>query len=316
MSFDWPLALLLAPVLALALWFWLRRGAGRSDAFPHPDIALVEKALVGSQSVLRHLPLALAALAALALVLALARPHAWRDQPREQATIMLAIDVSRSMEATDVEPYRLRAAQDAAIRFAETVPRQYQVGLVGFSDRADVLHAPSTDRQGLTRAIESLFPIRGTAIGEAVYASIEAVRQTQGADESGALSDELTAGRILLLSDGESTLGRSVDGAAREAERVGIPVFTVALGTDDGILSDGYRVPPNPEALQALSEATGGESFESRDAESVSAVYEELGSFIGTVRVREEVTAWPAGLAALLLLAALGSGWWLGARPR
>lgn len=229
---------------------------------------------------------------------------------------MLAIDVSRSMEATDVEPYRLRAAQDAAVRFAETVPRQYQVGLVGFSDRADVLHAPSTDREALNRAIESLVPIRGTAIGEAIYVSIDAVRQTQGSDESGEPSEELTAGRILLLSDGESTLGRSVDGAAREAERVGIPVFTVALGTDDGVLSDGYRVPPNPEALQDLSEVTGGESFESRDAESVSAVYEELGSFIGTIRVREEITAWPAGLAALLLLATLGSGWWLGARPR
>ena len=316
MSFEWPLALLGIPVLALAGWFWLHRGRGRSDAFPHPDVALVEKALAGPRGLLRRLPAALAVLAALALVVALARPHAWRDQPREQATIMLAIDVSRSMEATDVEPYRLRAAQDAAIRFAETVPRQYQVGLVGFSDRADVLHAPSTDREGLRRSIETLFPIRGTAIGEAIYASIDAVRQAQGADEDGALSDELTAGRILLLSDGESTLGRSVDGAAREAERVGIPVFTVALGTDEGVLSDGYRVPPNPEALAALSEVTGGQSFESRDAESVSAVYAELGSFIGTERVRQEITAWPAGLAALLLLAALGSGWWLGVRPR
>lgn len=316
MSFEWPLMLLLALLVPLAVWLWSRRGHAGSDPFPHPDLALVEQALEGTRGLVRFLPAALAVLAALALILALARPHAWRDQPREQATIMLAIDVSRSMEATDVEPYRLRAAQDAAIRFAETVPRQYQVGLVGFSDSADVLHAPSTDRDALRQAIESLYPIRGTAIGEAIYASIDAVRLAQGGDENGELSDELTAGRILLLSDGESTVGRSVDGAAREAARVGVPVFTVALGTEDGILSDGYRVPPNPDALAALSDATEGKSFESRDAESVSEVYEELGSFIGTQRVRDEITAWAAGLAALLLLGAMVAGWRLGVRPR
>lgn len=303
MTFIFPLGLLALLLVPLAIVGWhLLRTVRPPQGVPHPDLTHVEAA-APAPSVLRFLPGALALLAIGALAFALARPEVWRDRPREQASIMLAVDVSGSMAADDVEPYRLRAAQDAAKRFAETVPRQYQVGLVSFSGVAVTVLPPTTDRLALDRAIDSLVADGATAIGDAVDTSLASLREAQ----TGA--DRLTAARILLLSDGASTTGLPVDIAARGARDAEVPVFTVALGTDDGVLPDGRRVPPAPDALARLAEITGGQSYESKDAESVSEVYEQLGSFIGTVRVKDEVTAWPAGLGALLLILAGLSGW-------
>lgn len=299
------LALLVLAALIAGLIAWRRRRP--AAGVPHPDLDLI-LAAAPAPRLRRFLPAALATLAAVALVVALARPETWRDEPREQATIVLAIDVSGSMAAADVEPNRLAAAQEAAHRFAETVPRQYQVGLVRFSGDASVVLPPTTDRLALDRAIDSLVANGATAIGDAVTASIEAIRRTQGD------RPVLSAARILLLSDGTSTTGVSVDSAARLSRDAGAPVFTVALGTPDGVLIDGRRVPPNPEALAHLAEATGGDSFEARDADSVSSVYERLGSFIGTERVRAEVTAWPAGAAVALIILAGVAAWRLGPR--
>lgn len=312
MSFINPvafLALLLIPAALVVRHFWRQR-RGRNGV-PHPNVALIAAAATKPRA-RRYLPLALAALAVAALTFALARPEVYRDEPRERATIMLAVDVSGSMAAEDVEPYRLRAAQNAALAFAESVPRAYQLGLVSFSGEASVLLPPTTDRAAFGRAVESLVPDGATAIGDAVTVSLEAIRATQGlgADPN----SELEAARILLLSDGSSTTGVPVGAAADEAQRAGVPVFTVALGTLDGVLDNGQRVPPDVPALRNLAEATGGDAFESRDAESVSAVYERLGSFIGTERVLSEVTAWPAGIAAGLLLFAGLAAWRLSPR--
>jgi Ca-activated chloride channel homolog len=185
------------------------------------------------------------------------------------------------------------------------------VGLVSFSGGANVLLQPSTDRFALTQAIESLVPDGATAIGDAVLASLGAIRATQPDVTT------LQASRILLLSDGKNTQGASVGEAADAAKAAGVPVFTVALGTEDGIIlgqGGAIPVPPDPEALGALAEATGGSSFESKDAESVNEVYENLGTFIGTREVPREVTAWPAGIAALLLLFAGAAAWRFGPR--
>ncbi len=312
MSFINPLAFLLLLLIPAALGvrhLWRRR-RGRNGV-PHPDVALVAAA-AGTPRGRRYLPVGLAMLAIAALTFALARPEVYRDEPRERATIMLAVDVSGSMAAEDVQPYRLRAAQDAALTFAESVPRAYQLGLVSFSGEANVLLPPTTDRAAFERAVESLVPDGATAIGDAVTVSLEAIRATQGAStEPGA---ELEAARILLLSDGSSTTGVPVGLAADEAQRAGVPVFTVALGTLDGVLDNGQRVPPDVPALRNLADSTGGDAFESRDAESVSAVYERLGSFIGTERVLSEVTAWPAGIAAGILLLAGIAAWRLSPR--
>lgn len=311
MTFQQPLFLLLlaaVPLVVLATWWWRRHRP--PVGVPHPDLDLIAAADPGPRR-RRHLPLALALLAVVALTVALARPEAWRDEPREQATIMLAVDVSGSMAADDVEPYRLRAAQEAALSFADSVPRQYQVGLVSFSATANILVPPTTDRLALERAIEGLVPDGATAVGDAVSTSLDAIRSVQaGGNEDGTLE----AARILLLSDGATTTGLLTSVAAAEAAQADVPVFTVSLGTSAGVLPDGTPVPPDAEELSDLAETSGGEAYESRDAESVKSVYEHLGSFIGTERVRGEATAWPAGIAAALLVLAGLAAWRFGPR--
>jgi Ca-activated chloride channel family protein len=307
-TFQWPLALLglLALPSAGAAYYAYRRRVAR-NAVPFPDIDLCVAASRGGR-LRRYIPLALAALAFAGFLFALGRPEVTRAVPKEQATIMLAIDVSGSMSADDVQPYRLRAAQDAARTFAERVPRQYKIGLVSFSGVATSLVTPTTDRAAFTNALDTLRADGATAIGEAIFASLDAIRSTQPG------ATKLESARILLLSDGENTTGRSTDFAAQAAREAGVPVATVALGTPGGLLPNGRPVPPNPEALKALAESTGASSYESRDADSLSAVYEKLGSIIGTEKVRDEVTAWPAGIAALLLALAGLAAWRFGSR--
>lgn len=309
MTFQWPLALLglLALPAAGAAYLLYRRRVAR-NAVPFPDIDLCIAAARGGR-LRRYVPLALAALAFAGFLFALGRPEVSRSVPKEQATIMLAIDVSGSMSADDVEPYRLRAAQDAARAFAERVPRQYKIGLVSFSGVATALVTPTTDRAAFGSALDTLQADGATAIGEAIFTSLESIRTTQPV-----ATTKLASARILLLSDGENTTGRSTDFAAQAAREAGVPVATVALGTPDGLLPNGRPVPPNPEALKALAESTGASSYESRDADSLSAVYEKLGSIIGTEQVRDEVTAWPAGIAALLLALAGLAAWRFGSR--
>jgi Ca-activated chloride channel family protein len=310
-SFGQPLLLLalLAVPLAFLGWRWWRRRRPAAG-IPFPDIDLVSEADPGPR-LRRHLPLALALLALTGFAFALARPQIPRDEPRERATVMLAIDVSGSMAADDVAPYRLRAAQDAALRFAEKVPRRYQVGLVSFSGQANLLVAPTTDRDALRRAIESLRPDGATAVGEAILASLDAIRSTQPAGGDGTT---LESARIVILSDGATTVGVPPEIAAEDAKRAGVPIFTVALGTPDGILPNGQPVAPDVEGMKEIARISGGNSYASEDADSVSAVYSRLGSLVGTQRVTAEVTAWPAGIAVVLLVLAGVAAWRFGPR--
>jgi Ca-activated chloride channel family protein len=304
-SFGQPLLLLLLlalPLVVAAVVWWRRRRP--AAGIPYPDLDVVAAADPGPR-LRRHLPLALALLALTGLVFALARPAVDRQVPRERATIMLAVDVSGSMAATDVDPYRLRAAQDAALTFIEEVPRQYQVGLVSFSGQANLLVAPTTDRDAMRRAIETLTPEGATAVGEAIASSLDAIRSVQ----PGSADGRLEAARIVVLSDGATTVGVAPAVAAQDAKEAGVPVYTVALGTEDGVLSTGQPVPPDPVGLREISDITGGQAYESTDAESVSAVYEKLGSLVGTESVRSEVTAWPAGIAVILLVLAGAAAW-------
>lgn len=309
MSFQSPamLALLLLIPVGVLGWLWWRKRSA-PPSVPFPDVDLVAAAAPAPRR-RRFIPAGLAVLALAAIGVAFARPQVSHSVPNQRATIMLAIDVSRSMSAEDVKPYRLRAAQDAAIRFADKVPRHFEVGLVSFSEGAQVLLPPTTDREALKTQIESLVPDGATAIGDAVEASLEALRAAQP-DRA-----KLESARILLLSDGANTNGVSIDQAAQEAKDLNVPVYTVALGTPDGILyPDNKPVPPDTEALAGLAEATGGRAYESRDAGSVSAVYDKLGTFIGSRSVDEEVTGWPLGIAALLILGAGVAAWRVGPR--
>jgi len=309
MSFQWPLvllALLLIPAMVGGYIVYRRRVARHAVPFSDVDVLV---AAAQRPRLRTYLPVGLALLSVGTFIFAAARPEADRAVPREQATIMLAIDVSGSMAADDVEPFRLRAAQDAAIAFAEKVPRQYRIGLVSFSEGATTLVAPTTDRQAFTAAVETLHAEGATAIGEAIYASLDAIQSVQPNRDG-----KLDGARILLLSDGDNTTGRSTQSAVEAANQLGVPVATVALGTQDGVLPNGRRVPPNPEALGQIAEATGAKMYEATDAEGLSAVYERMGSVIGTVTVKDEVTAIPAGIGVLLLFLAGAAAWRFGSR--
>lgn len=307
MTFSWPIALaglVLLPVLVLAyLWSERRRNASQA-AFGNP--ALLPNVIDREPGRLRYLPVAILLLGLTAMIVGVARPHAIVSVPREEATVILAMDVSRSMKAEDVEPTRLDAARAAAEVFLAEVPEKFRVGVVSFASRAAVGVPPTHDRALVEEALDSLSPGEGTALGDAVALSVRLGERRRE-------SDEVVPPRaILLISDGARDGGR-VDPAeaAKQAREQAIPVHTVLVGTAEGVveetLTGGFRritqVPPSPETLQALSEATGGEFFTATDDERLREVYEELGSRLGEREESREVTDFfAAGAAALLLV--------------
>jgi Ca-activated chloride channel family protein len=296
-SFQAPaflLALLLVPLAALAYGVAQRRRRAAADAFASP--ALRASALPRRPGWRRHAPIALYGLALSALAIALARPEATIAVPAEQATIVLAIDRSGSMRATDVKPTRLEAMQAAANRFLDRVPRRVKVGAVAFNTTADVLEAPTTDRAPVRAGIETLTAGGGTASGDALHASLELIRRG-GPDRPPAA--------VVLISDGESTAGRDPVDTAREAANLGVPVYTVALGTPGATIVDAkgrtQPAPPDPETLRAMADASGGQSFAVEDADALNQVYERLGSQVATEREPREITAGFAGGALALV---------------
>jgi Ca-activated chloride channel family protein len=296
-SFQAPLfllALLLIPLAGAVYIVAQQRRRAAVDAFANP--AVRASALPRTPGWRRHAPMAFYGLALAALAIALARPEATIALPTEQATVVLATDHSGSMQATDVRPDRLTAVKRAAGRFLDEVPDRVRVGVVAFDHRAAVRAAPDDDRAPARDAIDGLEPSGGTATGEALATALELV-QRGGEDRPPAA--------IVLLSDGESTHGREPLAVAEEAGRLGIPVYTVALGTADGAVvgSDGVSrpVPPDPATLEAIAEASGGQAFTADDATGLTAVYERLGSRVATEREPREVTAAFAGGALVLL---------------
>jgi Ca-activated chloride channel family protein len=245
------------------------------------------------------------------LIVGVARPHATVSVPREEATIVLAMDVSRSMKAKDVEPTRLDAARIAAKTFLDEVPEKFRVGVVSFATRASVGVAPTEDRDLVVTALDTLTAGEGTAIGDAVALSLR-VGQPQPAD--GGEEVEAPPRAIVVISDGARDGGQVEPAeAARQAKAQDVPVYTVLVGTAEGVveeeLTGGFRriirVPPNPETLEQVAATSGGTFFAVPDAEGLTEVYEELGSRLGTREQDREITDVFAAIAvALLLLAA------------
>jgi Ca-activated chloride channel homolog len=305
-TFTWPLvllALLLLPVIVALYAFSERRRRRSQAAFGNPD--LLPNVVDRSPGKLRYLPLAVLLLGLAAMIVGVARPHATVSVPREEATVVLAIDTSRSMKATDIPPTRLDAAREAATAFLARVPEKFRVGVVSFSTRAAVGVPPTEDRSLVVAALDNLIPGEGTAIGDAVALSVQlGNRQVPEGEVAPPRS-------ILLISDGARDGGRIEPAvAAQQAKEKGIPVHTVLVGTEAGVveevLTGGYRVqirvPPSPETLQQLAAATGGSFFTALDDDQLSAVYEELGSRLGERDELREVTDLFAGGAAVLLL--------------
>ena len=321
MTFEAPLYLLglLVVPLGIAAYLLAQRRRWRTAArFASPH--LLPNVIDRSPGWRRHVPATILLLGLGALLVGVARPHAAVSVPREEATIVLAIDTSRSMAATDVEPSRLAAARAAVTAFLEKVPEKYGVGVVAFASAAQVVAPPTHDRGAVRSALASLRSGEGTAIGDAIVRAIAVGRSVRRTASDRPHDEEPPPVSVLLVSDGAHEGGRVEPAdAAKRAASLEIPVYTVALGTEEGIVEvrrvggfvERIRVPPAPEALAEISRATGGRSFAIEDADELEAVYEDLGSRLGRTRKKEEITfAFAAGGAGLLLTGGLLSALW------
>jgi Ca-activated chloride channel homolog len=324
MSFAWPIALAGFGVVALALVAYvIAHRRRRRYVVRFTNLALLENIVPSTPRWRRHIPAALTLLALSALVVGMARPQVAVAVPREEATVILAMDSSGSMTATDVEPTRMAAARDAASSFVEGLPEGFQVGVVSFSNEADVVVPPTSEREEALAALESLEADNGTALGDAIVRSVDLGLTTLDTEEIAA--DEDTPLVVLLLSDGANTTGDFEPlEAAQKAADAGVPVYTVALGTDEGTVQgpDGFgglrtiRVPPDPETLSAVAEQTGGKFFEAADEDALRSVYDEIGSQVGVEREQRELTvAFTAAGAGLLLVGAVLSTLWFARIP-
>jgi Ca-activated chloride channel homolog len=252
----------------------------------------------------RHLAAAAFVLGLAALVVAAARPFAAVEVPRERATVVLAVDVSLSMMATDVEPSRLEAAKAAASDFVEELPETINVGLVSFDGIARVAVPPTQEHDAVQRAIDALELGPGTAIGEAIFASLDAIELAPVAPDG-----EPAPGAIVVMSDGATTAGRPDSMGVAAAVEAGVPVSTISFGTpwgeimhpDEPIL---VPVPVEPEPLRQIAEETTGSFFEAQTLAGLEEVYADIGSSVGYTTEDQEVTHRAVWLALGLLVAA------------
>jgi Ca-activated chloride channel family protein len=318
--------LLLLALLALPAFFLVERlRPRRTIVFTNLDV--LATVAPTRRSWRRHVPVALLALAAAALCLAAARPSLARTVPVERATVILVVDASGSMEARDVRPTRLRAAQHALERFVDHVPKRLRVGLVVFSTEPSVAAVPTRDRALLRRSIRLLdvYPGGGaTAIGDALALAVTLGRHAlDGGNRLAAYRPQPPppTGRglvsILFLSDGAQTSGILAPFAGAErARRAGFRVYTVALGKPSGTLriapgQPATKVPPDPKTLRAIAKRTGGEFVAAESADTLDDAYAHLGSSLGRTHGRTEVTfAFLLGGIALLLGAGVASALW------
>jgi Ca-activated chloride channel homolog len=281
-SFASPLWLLSLLVVPLALAGYVtNRARARRYAVRFPAVPALRAAAGTVPAWQRHLPAALALAAATALALALARPQATVAVPVEQASIMLVTDHSRSMEANDVQPSRLSAAQKAARSFLGELPAKALVGVVAYSDVPDAVQAPTTDHDAARRIVDGQIADGATATGDALQIAIDALSQVR----KGA---RRPPSAIVLLSDGKTTAGRDPVQVAREAGRLHIPVYTVALGTMSGTVPGPYGFPtsvePDPETLRTIAQVSGGRAFTAEDDSALTSIYKRLGSRLGSKR--------------------------------
>jgi Ca-activated chloride channel family protein len=304
MSFAAPLwlaALALVP-LALALHVAARRRAKRY-AVRFPAAATLRQAIPPEASWPRHL-LTVCALAAIAvLAVALARPRITERVPVTEARMMLVLDHSGSMAASDVQPTRLAAAQAAANTFIDQLPSTVWVGAIGFGSSPDSTQQPVADHNAARSLIDGQQAGGGTDTGDALELALALLHGGTARHPPSA---------IVLLSDGAANAGPDAVTVAQEAKRDRIPIYTVALGTPNGVLAnpDPYAppisVPPDPQLMAAIAQASGGRTFNAQSADQLSSVYKSLGSQLGSVGRKREITVYFAVAGLVLLLVAAG----------
>lgn len=262
----------------------------------------------------RHLTFALLLIGLTVLSVGVARPAAAVRVARDRATVMMALDVSLSMQATDVLPTRIAAAEQAATSFVDSMPPRINLGLVSFGGNASVLVPPTLDRNAVKIAISKLALQESTAIGEAVFTCLDAINIFSQA--TSVKGDKPTPARVVLMSDGANNKGRSIAQAVAAAKAAGVPVSTIAFGTDGGTVTyqgETIPVPADDAALSSLANGTGGSFHTAHSAEELKSVYANIGSQIGYTTAHRDIS-WRFLVAGLLftLAAATTSMLWAG----
>jgi Ca-activated chloride channel family protein len=329
MTFETPMALwalLLIPLVLFGYAIVQRRRVKYAVRFTNLD--LLANVAHGAPGWRRHVPPVLYVVALFALVISLARPHAVVLVPKEQATVMLVMDVSGSMDATDVAPSRLVAAQRAARSFLDQLPGNVRVGLISFASSVQTLAEPTTDRAQIRSALALLRASSGTAMGDGLMRALEIQMASDAAPQATPLpsaspgaADAAIPLAVVLLSDGANTVGtyQPVD-AAEQAAQLGVPVYTIALGTPNGTITvatgrggttQTLNVPPDLDTLKQIAEITSASFFEAPTENDLRAIYQDLGSRVGFTEEEQEVTALFAGLGLVFMLfgGALAAVW-------
>ncbi|GIM90196.1 VWA domain-containing protein [Paractinoplanes toevensis] len=307
---------LLAGVAALIVAYVIAQRRRSRYAVRFTNLKLLDRVAPKRPGWRRHLPAGLFLGMLALLVVGFARPQAEVQVPRDRATVLVAVDVSGSMGATDVAPDRLAAAKAAAHDFVADLPEQFNVGLVAFSGTASVLVPPVTDRAAVGAGIDRLAegvagPGGGTAIGEAIATSLESIRSLDA--QAG---EDIPPARVVLLSDGANTSGQNPDQAAGLAAELGVPVDSISFGTAEGVVWGNTPVPVDGQTLQAVANATGGNYFEAGSADELRDAYADIGSSVGHRTVTQDVSARFIGAGLVLaLLAALASMFWFARLP-
>ena len=339
MTFLWPqfLWLLLALPLLVLLYVWLLRRK-KKNALQYASLSIVREAMGKGQTLRRHIPPVLFLLSLAAMLVASSRPFAVVTLPADQQTIMLAMDVSGSMRATDVKPNRLVASQEAAKAFLAELPRNIKVGIVAFAGTASVVQPPTLSREDLVAAIDKFQLQRGTAIGNGIVVSLAELfpnagidlasmqygrERLRGVDIEKKAKDgkgkeafvpvapgSYTSAAIILLTDGQRTTGVDSMDAAKAAADRGVRIYTVGVGTVDGetIGFEGWsmRVKLDEETLKAIARNTQAEYFYAGTATDLKKVYESLSSRLTVVKKETEISAILALVAAALALLSAG----------
>ncbi len=302
---------LLIVVAALVVAYVIVQRLGRRYAVRFTNLDLLDTVAPERPGWRRHVPALGFVLLCSLLVVAFAHPEREEQVPREEAIVVMAIDVSLSMEADDVDPTRIEAAQEAAQSFIDNLPDDIRLGLVSFSGTTSLI-PPTRDHGEIRDAIARLQLSEGTAIGEAVITGLDAIRSELDAlaDSSEDSSDQDDGGDgpppavLVVMSDGETTVGRPVEEAATAAEEMGIPVSTIAFGTEDGVIDvplEGIvEVPVREGDLRDLADETGGTFFSAESLDELESVYADIGSAFGVDTVTRDISAWFVGAALLL----------------
>jgi Ca-activated chloride channel homolog len=319
MTFASPVllwGLLLIPVALFGYWLAQRRRIKYAARFTNLD--LLANVVDASPGRRRHLLAALVLASLAALVVAMARPEKVVAVPRDDATVLLTMDSSASMTATDVAPSRLEAAKSAASTFLDQLPSRFRVGLASFSSTVHVLKEPTDDRAAVRTELQGIHGEVGTALGDAIVASVDL------APKAKTPSGKKPLYAVLLLSDGANSVGSDPLAVLDTAKKAGVPIYTIALGTDAGQVeitnqfgeTQTYNVPPDRQTLRTIAKETGGRYFEAPTEADLKAVYRQIGSQVSYTKEHRELTAgFAAAGAVFLLLGGALSALWFGRIP-